>query len=69
MAYILNYLLYESTTWLIESWDSVVCITTGYGMDGPGIESQWRRNFPHLSRPVLGTSQHPIQWVLVLSRE
>jgi len=27
---------------------------TGYGLDGPGIESRWRRDFPHLSRPTLG---------------
>jgi hypothetical protein len=28
--------------------------TTGYGLDGPGIESRWGRDFPHLSRPTLG---------------
>jgi hypothetical protein len=33
---------------------SVVGIATGYGLDGPGIESRWRRDFPHLSRPALG---------------
>jgi hypothetical protein len=32
---------------------SVVCITTAYGLDGPGIESRWGRDFPHLSRPAL----------------
>jgi hypothetical protein len=26
-------------------WDSVVCIATGYGLDSPGIESQWKRIF------------------------
>jgi hypothetical protein len=31
-----------------------VSITTGYGLDGPGIESRWRRDFPHLSRQALG---------------
>jgi hypothetical protein len=36
---------------------------TGYGLDGPGIESRWGRDFPHLSRPVLGSTQPPIQWV------
>jgi hypothetical protein len=30
-----------------------VGITTGYGLDGPGIESRWGRDFPHLSRPSL----------------
>ena len=33
---------------------SVVSIATGYGLDGPGIESRWRRDFPYLSRPTLG---------------
>ena len=34
---------------------SVVGIATGYGLDGPGIKSRWGRDFPHLSRPALGT--------------
>ena len=33
---------------------SVLGIATGYGLDNPGIESRWRRDFPHLSRPALG---------------
>jgi hypothetical protein len=36
---------------------SSVGIATGYGLDGPGIESRWWRDFPHLSRPALGA--HP----------
>ena len=28
---------------------SVVGIATGYGLDGPGIESRWGRDFPHRS--------------------
>jgi hypothetical protein len=35
-------------------------IATGYGLDGPGIESRWRRDFPHLSRPALGPTQPPV---------
>ena len=47
---------------------SVVGIATGYGLDGPGIESRWGRGFPHLSRPALGTTQPPVQWLPSLSR-
>ena len=47
---------------------SVDGIATGYGLDGPGIEFWWRRNFPHLSRPALGPTQSPVQRVQCLSR-
>jgi hypothetical protein len=35
--------------------DQVTVVGTGtlYGLDGPGNESRWGRNFPHPSRPVL----------------
>jgi len=42
---------------------SSVGIATGYAMDGPGIESRWGRDFPHVSIPALGPTQPPVQWV------
>jgi len=49
-------------------WDSSVDVATRYGLDGPGIESRWGRDFQHPSRPALGPTQPPIQWVPGLSR-
>jgi hypothetical protein len=38
-------------------------IATGYGLDTLGIESWWGQDFLHLSRPALGPTQPPVQWV------
>ena len=46
---------------------SSVGISTGYGLDGPDIESRWGRDFPHLPRPAPGPTQPPVQWVQGLS--
>jgi hypothetical protein len=43
--------------------DSSVGVATRYGLDGPGIESRWRRDFPHPSRPAVWPAQPPVQWV------
>jgi hypothetical protein len=47
---------------------SSVSIATGYGLDGPGIESRWGQDFLHLSRPALRPTQSPVQWVPGISR-
>jgi hypothetical protein len=42
---------------------SSVGIATDYGLDGPGIESRWGRDFSHTSSPALGPNQPPVQRV------
>ena len=48
---------------MLRGQDSSVDIATRYGLDGPGIESRLGRDFPHPSRPTLGPTQPPVQWV------
>ena len=48
--------------------DSSVVTATAYGLDCPGIESRWGRDFPHMSRPSLRPTQPPVQWVPGFSR-
>ena len=43
--------------------DCSVGIATRYELDGPGIESRWGRDFLYPSRPPLGPTQPPIQWL------
>jgi hypothetical protein len=45
VAKVINYYNYIKEC----SRDSAVGIATRYGLDGPGIQSRWGRDFPHLS--------------------
>ena len=51
-------------TFGVTDRDSVVCIATCYGLDGPGIESRWGEVFHTPSRPALGLIQPLVQWLL-----
>jgi len=43
--------------------DSSGGTVTHYGLESPGIESQWGRDFSHSSTPTLRLKQPPVQWV------
>ena len=49
----------EMKPWI--AW--LVGIATRYGLGGPRIQSPGGGDFPHLSRPALGPTQPPIQWL------
>ena len=69
-TFVLFYIQFFYTVLFIYSVgrDSSVGTATRHGLDGPGIESLWGRDFPHLSRTTLGPNQPPAQWVPGLSR-
>jgi hypothetical protein len=53
---------------IIVGRDSAIGIAICYGLDGPKIESQGGRDFPHKARPTMEPTQPPIQWVPGLSQ-
>jgi hypothetical protein len=46
---------------MIGGRDSLVGIATRYGLEDPGIDSRWGRDFPQPFRPALGPAQPPTQ--------
>jgi hypothetical protein len=64
---LLNISKFSCITSIRRSRDSSVGITTGYGLDdrGVGVRVPVVKNFyfSTLSRPALGSTQPPIQWV------
>ena len=48
------YLTIRSVTSYYVGRDNSVGVATRYGLDGPGIEARWGRDFSHPSRPALG---------------
>jgi hypothetical protein len=61
---VVSSILIDSDSVMVGQY-SIVSIVTR--LDGPGIESRWGRDFLHPSRPALGPTEHPVQWVLGLS--
>ena len=57
---------YSNTT-KVPSLLSSICIATDYGLDGPGSNHGGDEVF-RPSRPALGPTQPPVQWVLSLSQ-
>jgi hypothetical protein len=52
-----------STVYEIDGPGSVVGITTGHRMDGPGIESRWGARFSAPVQSGPGAIQPSVQWV------
>ena len=59
---------YQGLQYHTPSGPGWLSVETRYGLDCPGIESRWGREYPHLSRPALRPTRPPIQWVPGIKR-
>jgi hypothetical protein len=51
---------FQQLTYVNLGPDSEADIGTAYVLDGPGIEFRWGRDFPHMSRSALRSTQPPV---------
>ena len=58
-------LYYANIFYPVFPWGRDISVSSANlnGLGGLGIETQCHRDFPHLSRPELGSTQPPIQWI------
>jgi hypothetical protein len=59
-VFFLQCVMFLCFCWPMCGSGSSVGIATDYGLDGPGIESGWGRDFSYTSRPALGPTQPPL---------
>jgi hypothetical protein len=72
-ASLLHHVQFYISTYQCYSWSFIsfyliknlmwADIATRYGLDGQGIESRWRRDFPNPSRPALGATHSRVKCV------
>jgi hypothetical protein len=63
-SFIIKLSVLQILTFVILTWaDREVGIGTRYGLECPGIEFRWERDFPRPFRPTLGPTHTPLRWI------
>ena len=57
-----SYSIYKMDPFIMRDGVAQLVQRLATGLDSPGIECRWRRDFP---QPTLGPTQPPIQWFRV----